>query len=139
MSALPDVTPGTPGGDLPTETATPAGQPAGEALTSGQPAAVTIAPQPVIPVSLLTAHPGNVRRDLDLSPDFVASIAANGVLVPLRITPGADGTFRVIDGHRRLAAALETGLADVPADLAVSRAGDEPGQFLDLWNAHRHR
>ena len=139
MSALPDVTPGTPGGDLPTETATPAGQPAGEALTSGQPAAVTIAPQPVIPVSLLTAHPGNVRRDLDLSPDFVASIAANGVLVPLRITPGADGTFRVIDGHRRLAAALETGLADVPADLAESRAGDEPGQFLDMWNAHRHR
>ena len=117
MSALPDVTPGTPGGDLPTETATASGQPDGGALTSGQPAAVAIAPQPVIPVSLLTAHPGNVRRDLDLTPDFVASIAANGVLVPLRITRGTDGAFRVIDGHRRLAAAIQAGLADVPPSL----------------------
>ena len=140
MSALPDVTPDNPGDDQRPAEADPAGQPTSEAATSGQPAAtVVIAPQPVIPVSLLTAHPGNVRRDLDLSPGFVASIAANGVLVPLRITPGADGTFRVIDGHRRLAAALETGLAEIPADLAESRAGDEPGQFLDMWNAHRHR
>jgi ParB family chromosome partitioning protein len=107
--------------------------------TTDQPAAVTIAPQPTIPVSLLTAHPGNVRRDLDLSPDFLASIEANGVLVPLRITSGADGAFRVIDGHRRLAAAVQTGLTESPADLASDRADDEPGQFLDMWNAHRHR
>ena len=100
---------------------------------------MTIAPQPAIPVSLLTAHPGNVRRDLDLSPEFVASIAANGVLVPLRTTRGADGAFGVIDGHRRLAAAIQAGLADVPANLAEGRAGDEPAQYLDMWNAHRHR
>ena len=27
----------------------------------------------------------------------------------------------------------------VPADLARDRAGDEPGQYLDMWTAHRHR
>ena len=79
--------------------------------------------------------PGNVRRDLDLSPEFLASIQANGVLVPLRITPDGDGGYRVIDGHRRLAAALKAGLAEVPADLVGDRAGDEAGQYLDMWTA----
>jgi ParB family chromosome partitioning protein len=132
MSALADVTPGNTADDQPPASAAPA---------TDQPASATpaVAPRPAIPVALLTAHPGNVRRDLDLSPDFLASIQANGVLVPLRITSGADGAFRVIDGHRRLAAAVQTGLAEVPADLASDRAGDEPGQFLDMWNAHRHR
>jgi hypothetical protein len=37
--------------------------------------------RPVIAVALLTAHPGNVRRDLDLNSDFLASIKEDGVLV----------------------------------------------------------
>ena len=140
MSALTDVTPGNPDGDHPpTKAVSPADQAAPEGLTTDHPTTVVIAPQPTIPVSLLTAHPGNVRRDLDLNPEFVASIAANGALVPLRITSGADGAFRVIDGHRRLAAAIQAGLTDVPADLAEDCAADEPAQYLDMWNAHRHR
>ena len=140
MSALSDVTPGNSADDQPpTEAAPAADQPASTTLANAQPDAAAIGPQPTIPVSLLTSHPGNVRRDLDLNPGFLASIEANGVLVPLRITPGADGAFRVIDGHRRLAAAIQAGLAEVPADLAGDRAGDEPGQFLDMWTAHRHR
>jgi ParB family chromosome partitioning protein len=93
----------------------------------------------MIAVALLIAHPGNVRRDLDLSADFLASINENGVLVPLRITSDADGAYRVIDGHRRLAAAAQVGLAEVPVDLADDRAADESGQYLDMWVAHRHR
>jgi hypothetical protein len=54
----------------------------------------------MMPVSQLAAHPGNVRADLDLNEAFVASIAANGVLVALRVTPECDG-YRVIDGGRR--------------------------------------
>jgi ParB family chromosome partitioning protein len=125
----------------------PGSEPAGEAAPD---AGGTAAPgtqtcdapplaSPVIAVTLLTAHPGNVRRDLDLSPEFLASIKENGVLVPLRITTGAAGAHRVIDGHRRLAAAVQAGLAEVPVDLADDRADDEPGQFLDMWVAHRHR
>jgi len=98
----------------------------------------------MMPVDWLTAHPHNIRTDLDLDPEFCASIAEAGVLVPLRITiePGADGDadrYRVIDGHRRLAAAVKAGLAEVPYDLAADRQGDEAGQYLDMFTAHRHR
>jgi hypothetical protein len=63
--------------------------------TTEQPSATS--PRAMIAVSQLAAHPGNVRADLDLKEDFVASIAANGVLVALRITP--DGVR--VPGHRR--------------------------------------
>jgi ParB family transcriptional regulator, chromosome partitioning protein len=95
--------------------------------------------RPVLAVGLLTAHPGNVRRDLGLSTGFVASVEANGILVPLRVTRDPGGGYRVIDGHRRLAAAVATGQDTVPVDLAEERAGDEPGQYLDMWTSHRHR
>jgi len=136
MSDRTDVNPGGTASEPPSEAAD---QP-GSASPSGDHAdgAPTLA-RPMIAVMLLTAHPGNVRRDLDLSPDFLASIQENGVLVPLRITADAEGAYRVIDGHRRLAAAVQAGLAEVPADLADDRAADEPGQFLDMWVAHRHR
>ena len=97
-----------------------------------------VVPRAMIAVEQLAAHPGNVRRDLDLNPGFVESIAVNGVLVALRITPDGDG-FRVIDGGRRLAGALKAGVAEVPCDLVSDRAGDEPGQFLDMINMNRHR
>jgi ParB-like nuclease family protein len=85
----------------------------------------------MMPVSQLAAHPGNVRADLDLNEEFVASIAANGVLVALRITPDGEG-LRVIDGGRRLAAAVKAGIEEVPFDLVAERAGDEAGQYLDM-------
>jgi ParB family chromosome partitioning protein len=94
--------------------------------------------RPVVTVSLLTAHPGNVRHDLDLDAAFVASIAEAGILVPLRITPD-DGSYRVIDGHRRLAAAIEAGMTEVPYELAEDRAGDEAAQFLDMYVVNHHR
>jgi ParB family chromosome partitioning protein len=100
-----------------------------------------IEPQPeraIIAVSQLAAHPGNVRADLDLNEEFVHSVAVNGVLTALRITPDGEG-FRVIDGGRRLAAALKTGTERVPYDLVAERAGDEAGQFLDMINMNRHR
>jgi ParB/Sulfiredoxin domain len=90
----------------------------------------------MIAVDKLTAHPGNVREDLALTPEFCASVAANGVRVPLLITPEADGGFRVIEGHRRLAAAVKAGLAEVPYDLDGERAADEAGQFLDMVTAN---
>jgi ParB family chromosome partitioning protein len=125
----------------------PDNEPAGEAAedrgsasaAGGQPNGAPALSRQMIAVALLTAHPGNVRRDLDLTPDFLASIKDNGVLVPLRITSDVDRTYRVIDGHRRLAAAAQVGLAQVPVDVVDDRAADEPGQFLDMWVAHRHR
>ncbi|MGE5287520.1 MAG: ParB/RepB/Spo0J family partition protein [Micromonosporaceae bacterium] len=81
-------------------------------------------------------EPGNVREDLDLTPEFCASVAENGVRVPLLITTDGDGGFRVIEGHRRLAAAVKAGLAEVPYDLDGERAADEAGQYLDMVTAN---
>lgn len=86
----------------------------------------------LIAVADLVAHPGNVRGDLSLSSEFTASIAVEGVRVPLLVTAAPDGGWRVIEGHRRLAAAIQAGLAEVPCDVDPDRAGDEAGQFLDM-------
>jgi ParB family chromosome partitioning protein len=136
MSDPTDMSPDRPGSEPAHEDAD---EPRSASPAGGREGGTPGLTRPAIAVSLLTAHPGNVRRDLDLSPGFVASIKENGVLVPLRITADAAGTYRVIDGHRRLAAAVQVGLAEVPVDLAADRAGDEPGQLLDMWVAHRHR
>ena len=45
----------------------------------------------VIATELLTAHPGNVRRDIHLDQEFLDSIAELGILTPLRITPAWRG------------------------------------------------
>jgi len=45
----------------------------------------------------------------------------------------------VIEGHRRLAAAEQLGLTEVPYDLAAEREGDEAGQFLDMYATNHHR
>ena len=93
----------------------------------------------MIAVALLTAHPDNVRRDISLNQEFLDSIAEQGVLTPLRITPDSSGGYRVIEGHRRLAAAEKLGLKQVPYDLAAEREHDEAGQFLDMYTVNHHR
>ena len=101
--------------------------------------AQALAGRPLVAVERLAEHPGNVRRDLSLDDEFLASIAELGILTPLRVTPDRDGEYRIIEGHRRLAAALQLGLAEVPYDLAAEREGDEAGQFLDMYATNHHR
>lgn len=122
MSDLPEVTP------VPTAGAPDPDQPE----TGSQPQAGTEVVRLMISVSQLTAHPGNVREDLELTPEFCASIAGAGVRVPLLVTATSDGAYRVIEGHRRLAAAAKAGLEMVPCDLDPGRAEDEAGQYLDM-------
>jgi ParB family chromosome partitioning protein len=127
----PDVTPaddGTAAGDI---DLTAAGSAARDGMVPAP-----CASRLMIAVAELVVHPGNVREDLDLSAEFCASVAATGVRVPLLVTTGADGAFRVIEGHRRLAAALKAGLDSVPADVDAGRAGDEAGQYLDMVTAN---
>jgi len=90
----------------------------------------------MIAVSDLAAHAGNVREDLNLTPEFVASVAAEGVRIPLLITTSPGGGWLVIEGHRRLAAAVRAGVAAVPCDVDPGRAGDEAGQYLDMLLAN---
>jgi ParB family chromosome partitioning protein len=130
MTATTDITAdGAHGEDVPQPEA-----PGGFGLPA-QPAAG----RAVIAIELLTAHPGNVRRDVSLDQEFLDSIAELGILTPLRITADGGGGYRVIEGHRRLAAAEKLGLTEVPCDLAADREGDEAGQFLDMYAANHHR
>jgi hypothetical protein len=90
----------------------------------------------MIATGLLSSHPGNVREDLDLGEEFCASVAEAGVRIPLQVTYNETGGFRVIEGHRRLAAAVKAGLAEVPCDVDPGGAGDEAGQYLDMLIAN---
>jgi len=114
----------------------PAAAPAAPAATAASTPTDATGRRLRIAVSDLAAHPGNVRDDLTLTEEFVASIASEGVRIPLLITTGPDGGWRVIEGHRRLAAAVQAGLDEVPCDLDPGRAGDEAGQYLDMLLAN---
>lgn len=79
-----------------------------------------------IDVHKLCPHPDNPRKDLGDLTELAASIKANGIyqnltVVPLigEITGKWDGeSYRVIIGHRRLAAAKIAGLETVPCVIA---------------------
>lgn len=59
-----------------------------------------------IPVSTLVEHHENVRTEYDDDgiAELAQSIAANGLLQPLLVHGGQDGTYQLIAGHRRLRA-----------------------------------
>ncbi|MFC7959099.1 ParB/RepB/Spo0J family partition protein [Rhodococcoides kroppenstedtii] len=89
--------------NAPTQTATPATEPAADAVLVR-----------VDPTTLDVAE--NVRDsvDLDATPEFVASIREHGVLHPILAVRREDGTLAVVDGQRRTLAAAEVGAATVP-------------------------
>ncbi|MEU0938996.1 ParB N-terminal domain-containing protein [Embleya sp. NPDC005971] len=92
--------------------------------------ATAVAPR--VEVERLTAHPGNVRTHLAVDDAMIASVRASGVIVPLKVTAGG----RVIDGHRRLAAALAAGVATVPYETDDATESD---QYLAMYTTAEHR
>ena len=64
-------------------------------------------------VSSLKANPDNPRKDLGDLTELTASIRENGVMQNLTVVPAEKG-YTVVIGHRRLAAAKEAGLSEVP-------------------------
>jgi ParB family chromosome partitioning protein len=67
-----------------------------------------------IPLRLISVGP-NVRTELGDLDELKASIEHSGVLQPIRVTPQGDGTYKLIFGQRRLAAAKLAGLTTIPA------------------------
>lgn len=77
-------------------------------------------PRPVdsqLQVSALLANPANIRSDLGDITGLAETIREHGILQPLIVTAQPGGTYVVLDGHRRLAAARHIGLITVPARL----------------------
>jgi hypothetical protein len=70
-----------------------------------------------------------IQREGDHSPsaDFVESVRRHGVLQPLLVR-SRGGRFQVMAGSKRLAAALEAGLSEVPC--LVERVDDDQARIL---------
>ena len=96
--------------------------------------------RPMIPVALLTAHPGNVRADKQADAQFCQSVAAAGIITPLEITtsPDHDG-YVVVDGNIRLDAAIKAGLDAVPYVFSPGTADDAGQQYLHMLISSRFR
>lgn len=67
----------------------------------------------LINTSLIDPHPDNPRKNIGDVTDLAASIKANGLLTPLSVVPNGE-RYRVIAGHRRLAACKQAGTGAVP-------------------------
>lgn len=75
-----------------------------------------------ISLDKLYPHPDNPRKDLGDLTELTDSIKASGVLQNLTVVPKDEGTYTIIIGHRRAAAAKEAGLKTVPcivADMSI--------------------
>lgn len=104
--------------------------PALDALTGGAPASDPDALERVeVPPATLTLD-ANIRGDLKLTDQFKASIAEHGVIVPLLCRRTPLGELLVVDGQRRLVAAMEVGLASVPVAL-LPAVGDDEARIWD--------
>ncbi len=78
----------------------------------------------------------NIRRDITLDKAFASSIAAHGVIVPIVGYQTPDG-IRVKTGHRRVAAALQAGLATVP--VMVVPAPEDSARIVEQLAENDHR
>ena len=67
----------------------------------------------LINTSLIDPHPDNPRKNIGDVTDLAASIKTNGLLTPLSVVPNGE-RYRVIAGHRRLAACKQAGIVAVP-------------------------
>lgn len=67
----------------------------------------------LINTSLIDPHPDNPRKNIGDVSDLAASVKANGLLSPLSVVPNGK-RYRVIAGHRRLAACKQAGTGAVP-------------------------
>lgn len=90
-----------------------------------------------VPVKAILPHPGNVRERLGDLTELADSIREVGILQPLTIERLHDGRFRILAGHRRLAAAKLAGLTHVPCVLRRDQLPDEALILMLIENGQR--
>ncbi len=67
----------------------------------------------MLPLEQLEEHPDNPRKNIGDVTELADSIRESGILQNLTVVPH-ESKYRVIIGHRRMAAAKEAGLTEVP-------------------------
>jgi ParB family chromosome partitioning protein len=84
----------------------------------------------------------NVRQNVRLDKDFLASVKLLGVLQPVIAVRTAAGELRVRFGHRRTLAAIEAGLPTIPVDIIGDEATDDAGhigRIVEQYAENTHR
>jgi len=78
-----------------------------------------------IPVKSITVNPFQPRTSFDEESlnELVQSVEEHGIIQPITVRRGADNSYQLITGERRLKAAIKAGLKRIPA--YVRQAGDE--------------
>lgn len=89
------------------------------------------------PNDLILPLDGNVRIDTQLDKDFLASVKNRGIVVPVLVTPNTDGGHDVLDGQRRVLAALAAGHTMIPAIITHEREAAE--RVIDQLIVNDHR
>ncbi|GAG75486.1 unnamed protein product, partial [marine sediment metagenome] len=89
-----------------------------------------------IPIEKLEIDPINIRKDLDLVPEFVESIVDLGVLQMPVVRPRGRYRYGVVIGARRFAAAQSVGLKTLRCD--VRKLSDAEAMTLSM-SENRHR
>jgi ParB/RepB/Spo0J family partition protein len=69
----------------------------------------------LLPIGQIIPAADNPRQTLTDLDGLAASIRAVGLLTPVLVEDSGDGTYRLVAGHRRHAAAQIAGLAELPA------------------------
>jgi ParB/RepB/Spo0J family partition protein len=107
---------------------------------AGQPGETAAASLRMVPLDRLVPHAWNPRREVGNTDELAASIRTIGVLEPVVVAPSTETADRwvVIAGHRRVRAAGQAELAEIPA---VVRADlNTPARQLEamlIENGHR--
>jgi len=79
----------------------------------------------------------NIRREVKTDKPFWASIKQDGVLQPILVEL-RDDKHHLIDGQRRLLAALDAGLTEIPANV-IDPAKDPAGHVVRQLVVNEHR
>lgn len=90
-----------------------------------------------LPVAALEVHAANPRAEVGEVEELAASLASQGLLHPLLVTPAGAGTYRLICGSRRLAAARQAGLTTVPCIIRQEVDEAHAHVLALIENAHR--
>ena len=83
-----------------------------------------------IPITSISTHPQNPRKDLGDLTELAESIRTTGILQNLTVVQNDDYTYTVIIGHRRLAAAKLAGLETVPCAVVEMSEDDQLATML---------
>ncbi len=82
-----------------------------------------------IDIELIHNHPDNPRKDVGDVTELAESIKQQGVMQNLTVVP-YEGEYRVIIGHRRLAASKMAGLKEVPCVVVEMSEREQLGVML---------